>query len=67
MSCCYNCSRELIGDEIALHKRLIGKGENKFMCLSCLADFFECDEELLKKKIEYFRNTGCLLFGSPDK
>lgn len=62
MADCFKCGHELSGDEIALHKRMIGRGETAYMCINCLADFFACDKKLLFKKIEQFRNSGCLLF-----
>lgn len=62
MNLCKKCGKELLGDEIALHKRMIGRGEESFFCISCLADFFGCTEELLVKKIEHFKKSGCLLF-----
>ena len=62
MSVCKNCGRELIGDEIGLTKKLINRGSTQFYCLTCLAQKFECSEELLKSKIEYFKKTGCSLF-----
>jgi len=67
MSACKECGRELLGDEIALHKRMISRGEKSFLCISCLAKFFGCSEELLHKKIEHFRKSGCLLFPNADK
>ena len=59
---CYKCGRELSGDEIGLHKKLIGRGEEQFMCISCIGVYFGCTEEFLRKKIESFRRQGCLLF-----
>ncbi|MBO5852356.1 MAG: hypothetical protein J6Q74_00910 [Clostridia bacterium] len=67
MTACRNCGKKLTGDEIALHKRMIGRGENTFMCLPCLAEFFGCTEELLYKKIEHFKKSGCLLFCDAEK
>lgn len=67
MDRCKKCERVLSGDEIALHKRMIGRGEEKFFCLSCMAEFFGVTEELLNKKIEHFRKSGCLLFGDAEK
>ena len=60
------CGRSLVPDEIGLHKKMINRGSTQFMCLSCLAKFYHCDESLLEKKIEQFRAQGCMLF-SPKK
>lgn len=62
MNQCIKCGRELVPDEIGLHKKLINRGASEYMCLSCLAQFFHCGEELLQKKIIQFRDMGCTLF-----
>lgn len=67
MSLCKECGKELLGDEIALYKRMISKGAQSFLCITCLAKFFGCSEELLYKKIEHFKKSGCMLFADADK
>lgn len=62
MAACMICQRELTADEIGLHKKMINRGSTEFMCITCLAAFFHCDESLLKRKIEQFRAQGCVLF-----
>ena len=62
MAKCTECGKELTCDEIGLHKKLLGKDEKEFLCISCLAEFFKCEEDLLYRKIEHFRNLGCALF-----
>ena len=62
MSRCKQCGRELTDDEIGLHKRMINRGATEHLCLTCLAGFFSCSEELLQKKIAHFRSMGCRLF-----
>lgn len=64
---CYQCGRALKADEIALHKRLINRGAQSHLCLTCLAAFFGCSEDLLENKIVHFRNMGCTLFTPLDK
>lgn len=62
MAACRDCGRELTSDEIGLHKKMINRGATEFLCLTCLAAFFHCDEALLLKKMEQFREQGCVLF-----
>jgi len=62
MAQCMKCARELSGDEIGLHKKMINRGATEFMCLTCLAKYYDCEEELLLKKMEQFRAQGCMLF-----
>ena len=62
MAACMICQRELTADEIGLHKKMINRGSTEFMCITCLAAFFHCDESLLERKIEQFRAQGCVLF-----
>ena len=65
MPLCKQCGRPLTADEIALHKRLINRGAKEHLCLTCLAGFFSCSEDILRDKIDYFRSIGCLLFVQP--
>ena len=62
MSQCMKCARELTGDEIGLHKKMINRGATEFMCLTCLAKYYDCSEDLLIQKMEQFRAQGCMLF-----
>ena len=62
MSSCTACGRELTPDEIALTKKLVSRGAESFLCLSCLAKKFAVSEELLREKIDQFRQMGCTLF-----
>ena len=67
MAQCMKCARELTGDEIGLHKKMINRGSTEFMCLTCLAKYYDCEEALLLKKMEQFRAQGCMLFSKkPD-
>lgn len=50
-------------DIIAANKKLINIDVREFMCLSCMAEAFECDEEDILMKIEEFKQEGCTLFG----
>ncbi len=62
MDKCIKCQRELTRDEIGLFKKLVNRGAQKFMCLSCMSEYFEVSEEALLKKIEQYRAMGCTLF-----
>ena len=62
MSECKKCGREVTHNEIGLTKKLINRGSTEFMCIKCLAEFCECTPELLYKKIEQFKASGCTLF-----
>ncbi len=62
MANCKQCGRPLTDDEIGLHKKMINRGSTEYLCITCLAAFFHCEEVLLRKKIEQFREQGCMLF-----
>ena len=62
MQRCFQCARELTADEIGLTKKLVSRGAESFLCLSCLAEKFGVSEELLREKIDQFRRMGCTLF-----
>lgn len=59
---CIKCARPLKGVEAALHKKMINRAAEEHMCITCMADFFNCSEELLYSKIEAYRKAGCVLF-----
>lgn len=59
---CCDCGKSLTKDEIALSKKLIDEETKDFYCLSCMAEYFGCDEDDLKIKIREFKEQGCTLF-----
>ncbi len=60
---CFVCGKSpLSKDEVGLTKKLIDKKTESFYCLSCLAEYFEVEEDELIAKIEEFKNEGCTLF-----
>lgn len=63
---CKTCGARTTQDEDALYKRLVNRGATETMCLSCLAQYFRCSEELLKQRIEFYKKIGCALF-SPSE
>ena len=65
MERCKNCQRPLVNDEIAIYKRMVNRGATEFLCMTCMAKYFNVSEELVKEKIEHFRKMGCTLF-EPD-
>lgn len=64
---CKQCGRPLTSDEVALHKRLVNRGASAHLCLTCLAGYFGCGEDVLREKIAYFRRIGCLLFAEEGR
>ena len=48
---CKQCGRPLTADEIALHKRLVNRSAAAHLCLTCLAGYFGCSEDVLREKI----------------
>lgn len=59
---CQKCERKLNKDEIALNKKLISKSTKQFLCILCLAEYLDTDEEELLEKIKEFKEEGCTLF-----
>lgn len=62
---CVRCGAALSRDETALTKKLINRGAKEFLCLPCLADRFQVPPEVLRRKIQDFKDMGCTLF-DPD-
>ena len=52
MENCVNCDTSLKKDEVALCKKLLGKKTKQFLCLGCLSEYLNTDEDILLEKIE---------------
>lgn len=59
---CKYCGAELKKDWIALNKKLVNAELKDFLCLTCLADDFDCSVDDLEIKIQEFKEEGCTLF-----
>ena len=56
MLCCIRCRKELSDVDIGAYKKFINRGSTEFMCKSCLSKELKVPEELIDKKIEYFKS-----------
>ncbi len=59
---CFSCSGMVDKDSVGLNKKLLGRKNDRFLCITCLAEYFETTEEMLREKIEQFKEQGCSLF-----
>lgn len=59
---CVRCGAALTPDEVGLTKKLINRGLTEYLCYPCLAAHFRVTVDLLKEKVEQFREMGCMLF-----
>lgn len=59
---CIKCKRDLTGDEIGLFKKLVNRGAEKFMCIDCMAEYFDVSVSDLEEKIKQYKAIGCSLF-----
>ena len=59
---CKVCRRPLTADEIAVTRKLVNRGATEFMCVTCLARYFEVRPEDILERIRYFKAAGCTLF-----
>ena len=63
MKACFNCGKEILGDESAIYRKLVNKLAEKFLCIHCLAIYFDCKEAYIRDLIKYYRESGtCALF-----
>lgn len=63
---CKNCGRALVPDEIAITKKLINRGATEFMCIPCIAKWFDVTEGDIQERITCFKQMGCTLFEKTD-
>jgi biotin operon repressor len=59
---CTDCDKQLMKDEVAISKKMLGRNIVAFFCLDCLATELDCEREDLEIKIQEFREQGCSLF-----
>ena len=59
---CIVCGNNVEKISKALCQKLIDKKTKKWMCLSCLANYLDTDEEELLQKAQEFKDEGCTLF-----
>ena len=45
---------------------MVNRGATSYLCITCLAEHFNCSEYDLRERIEYFRKMGCTLFPQND-
>ena len=64
MSNCIKCGKEnLEPDEIAIYKKMINRGVTEFMCIDCLADYYQVSRKAIEERIKFYRESGtCMLF-----
>ncbi|MBQ3640822.1 hypothetical protein II906_02675 [bacterium] len=59
---CLVCGEKVDKVSIALCLKLFGRTTKKIMCLTCLANDLETDENELLEKAKEFKAEGCKLF-----
>ena len=64
MSNCIKCGKEnLEPDEIAIYKKMINRGATEFMCIDCLADYYQVSRKAIEERIKFYRESGtCMMF-----
>lgn len=59
---CAQCGRTLDTLEIALHRKLVNRGAQTFLCKTCLARLYKLTEDDLDRMAAAFKAQGCTLF-----
>jgi len=59
---CIRCGAVLKPDDIGLHRKLVNRGAQEFLCMGCLALKFKVERAELERSIEQFKKQGCTLF-----
>lgn len=60
---CFKCGAPLGSDDIAINQKLISRNVREFMCIDCLAAYFNTTRTAIEERIDYYRKSGeCTLF-----
>ncbi len=59
---CVVCNKDVEQVSTALCRKLFEKNTKKILCLNCLSNELETEEEELLEKAREFREAGCILF-----
>lgn len=60
---CRQCNATLLGDEIAIYRKLVFRQATNFLCIDCLAKKLDCPRQAIDDRIKYYRESGsCTLF-----
>ena len=59
---CAACGKSLTPDEVAVTKKLVNRGAKQFLCINCLAAYFEVTPQDILERSAYFKQMGCTLF-----
>jgi len=62
VSQCLDCHVPLRKDEIAITRRMIGRGVTQYLCIKCLALRLQISPDAIKEKIKDYKALGCVLF-----
>ena len=59
---CKSCGQPLGIYDIALHRKLIDRYTDRFLCKNCIAEHFRMTPEDCDELIRHYKETGCALF-----
>jgi hypothetical protein len=63
MKACLHCGKEILGDESAIYRKLVNKLAEEFLCIPCLAVYFNCAQARIRDLIRFYRESGtCAMF-----
>jgi hypothetical protein len=62
-----NCGASLTQNDIALHKKLVNRGAERFLCPGCLGERFSLTAEELGELKARFLSQGCGLFVTEEE
>ena len=59
---CFQCGKELTGDDIGMNRKAVNRSAEKCLCLDCLAAKYRVERAFFEKKIAFLKENGCSLF-----
>ncbi len=62
MDQCFKCQAPVSSNVAGLNKKIVHRSTQKFMCIDCLAKYFQVEKTDLLALIEKFKKAGCTFF-----
>ncbi len=64
---CTACGKPLSVYDVGFYRRIVNRGAQSCMCISCTAAYYRMTQERAWQMIRHFQREGCTLFPPYDE